>query len=64
MSDPVTYDHSDRDPLPCECPLVRYPTHHSPPNMCRLLHKLGRPTNGLLSEAELAVVDNTSWTDL
>ncbi len=29
-----------------------------------MLHKLGRPTNGLLSEAELAELDVTSWTEL
>ena len=30
----------------------------------RILHKLGRPTNGLLSEADLALVDDISWTAL
>ena len=30
----------------------------------RLLYKLGRPTNGLLSEADLDLVDDISWTAL
>jgi hypothetical protein len=32
--------------------------------MSRILHKLGRPTNNLLSASELAELDVTSWTDL
>ena len=30
----------------------------------RILHKLGRKTNGLLSASELSEVDLTSWEDL
>lgn len=31
---------------------------------CRILHKLGRPDNGLLSDEERAEIDITSWQDL